>query len=530
MTAISDKYLSLGGLTSFLGAPVSGEVAAAKGGVKQEFQHGSIYWHPSVGAFEVHGLIRERWLMLGAEASFLGYPLSDEAPARNGFGRFNTFEGGAIFWHPSIGAFEVHGRIRQRWMELGGVWSELGFPTTNESTTPDGIGRYNHFQNGSIYWTPSTGAHEVTGLIRERWAELRWERGHLGYPTAPPFDVERDRTPYRVARFQNGKIELNLHTQYVHVEKTASATSPNFSIPIVAFRAADKEGGRPCTINADEVRQWVEEANRVFAAAGMVFTYDGVIHDLWDTDVNSVAFEGDVHWNVARDTLNDLAKERKSIIVVFRFGPDPIKRGGGGFSWWTYDFVAMSYFDPNAIELLAHELGHYFGLPHTFGSIFKTVREASDHILSRQPVSAFDGDSFVIDDTPLDPFIEELKFVTAVQAVTLGGQTFALARPNIMSYWHHGETKRLSHSQITRVRQILQERRSRFLSTTGLPAITCTDLNDQISLHQKRLDELFEERQVETVPSLQRRLDAAIEKIRNEITQLSNQAQQLGCD
>ena len=40
----------------------------------------------------------------------------------------------------------------------------LGYPTTDESGTPDHIGRYNHFAGsggGSIYWTRTTGAHAV---------------------------------------------------------------------------------------------------------------------------------------------------------------------------------------------------------------------------------------------------------------------------------------------------------------------------------------------------------------------------------
>jgi uncharacterized protein with LGFP repeats len=45
-------------------------------------------------------------------------------------------------------------------------------PLTDESPTPDGIGRFNHFQGGSIYWTPGIGAHEVHGAIRDKWASM----------------------------------------------------------------------------------------------------------------------------------------------------------------------------------------------------------------------------------------------------------------------------------------------------------------------------------------------------------------------
>ena len=45
------------------------------------------------------------------------------------------------------------GDIRNKWLSIGGASSVLGQPLTDELTTPDGIGRFNHFQGGSIYWT-----------------------------------------------------------------------------------------------------------------------------------------------------------------------------------------------------------------------------------------------------------------------------------------------------------------------------------------------------------------------------------------
>ncbi|MCI2238198.1 esterase, partial [Kineococcus sp. TRM81007] len=49
--------------------------------------------------------------------------------------------------------------------------------------TPDGRGAYNHFQNGSIYWSSTTGAHAVRGAVRDAWAARGWEAGALGFPT-----------------------------------------------------------------------------------------------------------------------------------------------------------------------------------------------------------------------------------------------------------------------------------------------------------------------------------------------------------
>jgi hypothetical protein len=79
-------------------------------------------------------------------------------------------------------AFEVHGDIRAKYESLGGAAGPLGLPTTNETVIPDNFGRFNHFEHGSIYWTPRTGPMMVRGTVRDRWAASGWERGPLGYP------------------------------------------------------------------------------------------------------------------------------------------------------------------------------------------------------------------------------------------------------------------------------------------------------------------------------------------------------------
>jgi uncharacterized protein with LGFP repeats len=38
---------------------------------------------------------------------------------------------------------------------------------TDETITPDKIGRFNAFQHGSIYYLPKAGAHVVHGAIRD---------------------------------------------------------------------------------------------------------------------------------------------------------------------------------------------------------------------------------------------------------------------------------------------------------------------------------------------------------------------------
>lgn len=140
---------------------------------------------------------------IGGSSSYLGAPVGPEY--RTAGGRARDYEGGSILWSARTGAHAVTGAIGYRYATFDGPRGVLGFPTTDERTTPDEIGRYNHFEGAggsSIYWTPDTGAHAVQGAIRDRWASLGWERSTLGYPVSNEYDIPGGRR----SDFQNGSI------------------------------------------------------------------------------------------------------------------------------------------------------------------------------------------------------------------------------------------------------------------------------------------------------------------------------------
>jgi LGFP repeat len=141
----------LGGVIS-----INGQVFA------QEFEGASAYgpiFASAAGVHEIHGAIRDRYRAPGNPDGWLllGYPTTDETATADGVGRYNHFERGSIFWHPQTGAHEVHGAIRDLWAQLGWERSELGYPTSDEAPL-DGGARRSRFQHGSIYWTPGFGA------------------------------------------------------------------------------------------------------------------------------------------------------------------------------------------------------------------------------------------------------------------------------------------------------------------------------------------------------------------------------------
>ena len=216
---IMDKYLERGGHTT-LGLPVTDEKPTPDEVGRYNHFSGvpgtgpaSIYYTRSTGAHAVWGAIRRQWAALGWELGPMGYPTTDERPTPDKVGRYNHFSKAAsIYYTPSTGAHAVWGAIRRQWAALGWELGPMGYPTTDEKPTPDKVGRYNHFSKAaSIYYTPSTGAHEVYGAIRRRWSALGWERSYLGYPTTGEYAVSGGRRN----NFQHGYAVYSFSTKQV---------------------------------------------------------------------------------------------------------------------------------------------------------------------------------------------------------------------------------------------------------------------------------------------------------------------------
>ncbi|PKV81077.1 LGFP repeat-containing protein [Nocardia fluminea] len=181
--AIKDKYNSLGGPNSFLLWPTSNEILNPDGvGAHSTFTNGPIYWSSWGGAHPVANHFFAAWQRHGWEAGYLGYPLTDEIPAANG-GLRQEFDGAGIYWHLNE-AYAIGGAIRDKWNIVGAEGGPLGYPSSDELSVAKYNGRYNNFENGTVTWSGQTGSLLLYGAIRDRWAQLGREDGALGYPLA----------------------------------------------------------------------------------------------------------------------------------------------------------------------------------------------------------------------------------------------------------------------------------------------------------------------------------------------------------
>jgi len=282
---------------------------------------------------------------------------------------------------------------------------------------------------------------------------------------------------------------------------------PRYTVKVLFIRLADDDGSKASTLARADAQAAIDMANAVYRAnrgdirlemapesdfAGYVrnttMNHDCLLQPGWteakiasqtNADVNGDgAVDGNDRNAMCNSTpvvaaRNAYALLRPHRLVVYSRGSSEcivwqqthylLKYATGGHSGGNLFYVAM----PAAFAgstLLGHETGHYFHLPHTFGSTSYVPTSMADALAKVQtwasthpndnPVRCFDGDWRdvpAIADTPADAggtlFDEVYGTVcdpakgTVTLAVTVGGspQTVQLTpdRANIMSYFKH---------------------------------------------------------------------------------------------
>ena len=175
---------------------------AVKGGRASDFRFGRVFWSQQTGAHAVLGAIGAAYQAEGGPEGPLGLPTSGETATPDGKGRFTQFQNGAIYWSPTTGAHAIRGGIRAMWAEQGAERGPLGYPTTDEITNPNKPGVVQGFQGGTVYWSEETGPKVVKGAILNAYREAGAENSELGYPATDEISL----TGGAFTRFQGGYI------------------------------------------------------------------------------------------------------------------------------------------------------------------------------------------------------------------------------------------------------------------------------------------------------------------------------------
>lgn len=190
----------------WLGSPLDAESdTPTAGGRVQHFTNGSVYWSASTGAHILKGAIRAGYEASADAQQRLGLPTTDEFAISRG-GAAQLFSGGQYHWASEAGAHFTLGGVQSYWASAGWQDGPLGFPTGNELAVNGGVSQT--FQGGTVFWSAATGAHAVGGAIKNRYADLGYEQGRLGFPTGDELKVSGGASQ----SFQNGTLFWDART------------------------------------------------------------------------------------------------------------------------------------------------------------------------------------------------------------------------------------------------------------------------------------------------------------------------------
>ncbi|MCX8561524.1 hypothetical protein OS122_11580 [Mycolicibacterium mucogenicum] len=323
--AILDKYQALGGAAdSDLGFPTidegAGKATDSRNSTFSAADKPVIFWTPDNGAWVVRGAINAAWDKLGGSAGTLGVPTADEswkgdvvtqpftggevswnaktkaftttpadlagqltgldvpgdattaiAAARRaaggpqgtlgdeqgaqykvGDGVAQNFAGGTIFYSPATGAHAITGDVLAKYRAAGGPQGDLGFPASNETdggiSPKSRIATFAAADNPAIFWTPEHGAFVVRGAMNAAWDKLGGATGKLGAPTADQ-TVDGDVVSQK---FTGGSISWNKSSRAFSTEPAELASQlGGLQVPSV-----DLPGG--VTSESDESGKWYQ--------------------------------------------------------------------------------------------------------------------------------------------------------------------------------------------------------------------------------------------------------------------------------
>jgi uncharacterized protein with LGFP repeats len=103
---IRNTWLAAGGTSGFFGFPTTSETVVPGGrGAYVRFQGGDVWWSPATGAQVVSGAIAKSYWERGGSSSALGFPTRSSYAVTGGVR--TDFERGSMTWNAQTGAVSV---------------------------------------------------------------------------------------------------------------------------------------------------------------------------------------------------------------------------------------------------------------------------------------------------------------------------------------------------------------------------------------------------------------------------------------
>ncbi|WP_309130040.1 N-acetylmuramoyl-L-alanine amidase [Brevibacterium sp.] len=133
-----------------------------------------------------------------------------ECPGNSFYSQLGSIRSGAKALQSSVGGGIATGGA------IGAYYREhmdlTGAPVATMKALSNPDGWYQHFANGTVYWSSATGAHFNTGGIRTAYAALGYEKGILGFPSSDEIRFKyRSNAVYQT--FRNGMITYSSTTK-----------------------------------------------------------------------------------------------------------------------------------------------------------------------------------------------------------------------------------------------------------------------------------------------------------------------------
>lgn len=262
-----------------LGYPTSEYLSIPGGGLYQNFEGGSIMWKSGIGAHaSLSGPLRTTYAQQGYQSGKLGYPTSDEYYISNG--RLQDYQGGRLIWSTATGTRTVAGSIGYAYMASGGPGGPMGFPTSNEVALKGGASQ--KFQNGTMYWSATTGAVNVPdGPLNDGYQRMGAEKSKMGFPTRSQASAGKG----RFQSFQGGvltwasgsevrSVTGAIGTKYAAMDGAAGS---------LGFPTADAAASK------DGVLQTFQKGTVYWSlATGAVPVTNGALHDVYKREGGAV--------------------------------------------------------------------------------------------------------------------------------------------------------------------------------------------------------------------------------------------------